>query len=174
MRKQMTAFLLAFGMTAGLAVAQNAEDKTKSAAGKTKDAVTGAANKTADTAKGAVSGGKQASKKPQNVKIVKGPVVEWVADDTATIAWSTNVRSGTILRYGTDPNNLTKQTDAAYGGPTHRVKITNLTPATKYYYSLDDTKAAGTGTEAKSQVYEFETVAKGQKGKKYSFVKTKE
>jgi hypothetical protein len=174
MRKQMTAFLLAFGMTAGLAAAQNAEDKAKSAAGTTKDAVTGAAHKTADTAKGAVNGGKQAAKKPQNVKIVKGPIVEWVGDDTATIAWSTNVHSSTILRYGTDANSLSKQTDAPYGGPTHRVKLTNLTPSTKYYYSLDDTQASGTGTEAKSQVYEFETVAKGQKGKKYSFVKAKE
>jgi hypothetical protein len=39
---------------------------------------------------------------------------------------------------------------------------------------LDDAKGQGTGTEAKSQVYELETVAKGQKGKRYSFVKTNE
>src|SRR5690242_3679249 len=112
MRKQMTAFLLAFGMTAGLAVAQNdhdADDKAKAAANKTKDAVTGAANKTADTAKGAVKGGKEAAQQPKDVKIVKGPVVEWVGDDTATIAWSTNVKSSSWIHYGTDQAALAKE-----------------------------------------------------------------
>jgi Purple acid Phosphatase, N-terminal domain len=105
---------------------------------------------------------------------VKGPVVEWVGEKTAVIAWSTNVRSSTILRYGTSPNALNRQSDARYGGPTHRVHLNNLTPSTKYYYVLDDTKAQGTGTQTQSQVYEFETVAKGQKGKRYSFVKKKD
>jgi Purple acid Phosphatase, N-terminal domain len=152
MRKQWIALLLAFGMTTGIAVSQkkandhDADDKKPAR-------VTG---------------------KAQPVKIVKGPVVEWVGEKTAVIAWSTNVRSSTILRYGTNPSSLTHQADAAYGGPTHRVRLNNLTPSTKYYYTLDDTKAQGTGTQAQSQVYEFETVAKGQKGKRYTFVKTKD
>ena len=54
------------------------------------------------------------------------------------------------------------------------MKLNNLTPSTKYYYQLDDSKGQGTGTEAKSQVYDFQTVAKGQKGKRYTFVKTNE
>jgi purple acid phosphatase-like protein len=150
MRKQLTALLLALGMTAGIAVAQrkdndhDADDRARR------------------------------SNKAQPVRIVKGPVVEWVGEKTAVIAWSTNVRSSTILRYGTSPNALNRQSDARYGGPTHRVHLNNLTPSTKYYYVLDDTKAQGTGTQTQSQVYEFETVAKGQKGKRYSFVKKKD
>jgi hypothetical protein len=174
MRKKITVLLLALGLAAALAAAQNAEDKTKSAASKTENAVKGAANKTADTAKGAVEGGKNAAAKPKNVKIVKGPIVEYVGDDNATIAWSTNVKSSSWLHYGTDPNSLAKEAKSAYGGPTHRIKLSNLTPSTKYYYTLDSAEGQGTNTEAKSQVYEFETVAKGQKGKRYSFVKSKE
>jgi hypothetical protein len=148
MRKQLAALLLAFSMTAALAIAQrdrnHADDRAKN------------------------------QHKVQAVRIVKGPIVEWVGEKTAVIAWSTNVRSSTILRYGTSPNNLAEQKDAPFEGPTHRVKLANLAPSTKYYYRLDDTKAQGTGTATQSQVYEFETVAKGQKGKKYSFVKTNE
>jgi hypothetical protein len=150
MRKQLTALLLAFGMTAGLAVAQK-KDRDHDAD---------------DRAKGKAHA--------QAVKIVKGPVVEWVGEKTAVIAWSTNVRSSTTIRYGTNPSALNEQKTAPYEGPTHRVHLNNLNPSTKYYYMLDDAKGQGTGTEAKSQVYEFETVAKGQKGKRYSFVKTNE
>ena len=67
-----------------------------------------------------------------------------------------------------------QEAKSAYGGPTHRVKLTGLNPSTKYYYTLDSAHGQGTNTETKSQVYEFETVAKGAKGKKYSFVKSKE
>jgi hypothetical protein len=156
MRKQWIALLLAFGMSTGMAVAQkkdNDHDADDRKPARTEHAKPG---------------------KAQPVKIVKGPVVEWVGEKTAVIAWSTNVRSSTILRYGTNPASLSKQADSAYGGPTHRVRLNNLTPSTKYYYTLDDTKAQGTGTQTQSQVYEFETVAKGQKGKRYTFVKTKE
>lgn len=149
MRKQLTALLLAVGMTAAMAVAQKDRDHDRDDRGKNEH-------------------------KAQAVRIVKGPVVEWAGEKTAVIAWSTNVRSSTTLRYGTNPNNLSEQKTAPYEGPTHRVRLANLTPSTKYYYRLDDTKGQGTGTSAQSQVYEFETVAKGQKGKRYSFVKTNE
>ena len=184
MRTRLTASLLALGIAAVLAAvqviaqsnaankaAQETEDKAASAASKTGNA--GAANKTGDTAKGAVTAGKHAAQN-KNVRIVKGPVVEWVSDDDATLAWSTNVRASAVVRYGTDPNHLSHQAESHYGGPTHRVKLSNLKPSTKYYYMLDSGQGSGTGTEAKSQVYEFETVAKGAKGKRYSFVKPKE
>jgi hypothetical protein len=174
MGKKLSVLLVIMSMAVATAIAQNAEDKAKAAASKGVTATKSAANKTADTAKGAVKGGKEAAKKPAAVKIVKGPVVEWTGEKTAVIAWSTNVRSSTTLHYGTDPNALTQTAKAPYGGPTHRVKLANLTPSTKYYYTLEDDKAQGTGTDAKSQVYDFTTVAKGQKGKRYTFVKTKE
>ncbi len=57
------------------------------------------------------------------VAITHGPVVENVTATTAIIAWSTNVNSGTTLRYGTDPNHLEEGAGMPWGGFTHRVYL---------------------------------------------------
>src|SRR5690242_2130033 len=64
------------------------------------------------------------------VRITHGPVVENVSDTTATIAWSTNVNSGTTLRYGTSPNHLDQGAGMPWGGFTHRVYLKDLQPGT--------------------------------------------
>ena len=66
------------------------------------------------------------------VQITNGPVAENVSDTTAQIAWSTNVSSGTVLHYGTDPNNLDQKASMPWGGMTHRVQLQNLKPGTTY------------------------------------------
>ena len=43
---------------------------------------------------------------PANVQIINGPVVENVDADSAQVAWSTNVNSSTVVKYGTDPSKL--------------------------------------------------------------------
>lgn len=48
----------------------------------------------------------------QNMQITKGPVLEMVGDTSAVIAWSTNVPGSTVVKYGTDPNNLTQTAEA--------------------------------------------------------------
>lgn len=105
--------------------------------------------------------------KAQAVKITKGPIIEEVTDHGAIIAWSTNVRSSGIIRYGTEDNKERQTAEAAYGGPTHRVHLKNLKPGTKYYFVLDSGQGAGTGSEAKSQEMSFTTRAKGQKHETY-------
>lgn len=105
--------------------------------------------------------------KAQPVKITKGPVIEEVTDHSAIIAWSTNVKSSGVLRYGTEDGKENQTAEAPYGGPTHRVHLNNLKPGTKYYFVLDSGQASGTGTEAKSQEMSFTTPAKGQKPVKY-------
>lgn len=106
--------------------------------------------------------------KPRSVKITKGPIIEEVTDHSATIAWSTNVRSSGVIRYGTENDKENQTAQAPYGGPTHRVHLKNLKPNTKYYFVLDSGQGAGTGTEAKSQEMSFTTPAKGQKHEKYA------
>jgi hypothetical protein len=91
------------------------------------------------------------------VAITHGPVVESVAASTAIIAWSTNVNSGTTLRYGTDPNHLDQTASMPWGGFTHRVYLKGLQPATKYFFQAESAKAQGTGTSATAQVMSFET-----------------
>ncbi len=93
------------------------------------------------------------------VKITNGPVVEAVTDTTAVIAWSTNVNSGTVLHYGTDPNRLDQAASMPWGGLTHRVRLKDLTPATTYYYQAESPKAQGTGSTAQSPQSSFRTRA---------------
>ncbi|HKU23042.1 MAG TPA: fibronectin type III domain-containing protein [Terriglobales bacterium] len=99
---------------------------------------------------------KHAQKAPQ-VKIIHGPVVESAKPTTATIAWSTNVKASTILKYGSNPGSLNKAAEARWGGTTHRVYLHDLKPGTTYYYRVESTQALGTGSQTLSGVEHFRT-----------------
>jgi len=98
------------------------------------------------------------------VKITKGPVVEHVDPTSATIAWSTNASSATIVRYGTDSKALTARAEMPWGALTHRVTLKNLQPATIYYFQADSSEGQGTGSEAMSPIETFTTTADGPLG----------
>jgi phosphodiesterase/alkaline phosphatase D-like protein len=97
------------------------------------------------------------------VKIIHGPVVELVGDTTAQIAWSTNVNAGTILHYGTDPNNLDQKRGMPWGGLTHRVELKDLKPTTTYYFKAESDQGQGTGTDAQAMESSFQTRVAGEK-----------
>jgi hypothetical protein len=101
------------------------------------------------------------SNSTEAVKVTNGPVIESVFDDKAVIAWSTNAKSSSTLKYGTDQNNLNEQVQAAWGGDPHRVTISNLKPSTTYYFKVMSANAEHTGTNVETPVYSFTTVAKG-------------
>jgi phosphodiesterase/alkaline phosphatase D-like protein len=91
----------------------------------------------------------------ESVKIIKGPVVEHTGEKSAVIAWSTNVSSATIVKYGTDPNNLDRKAQMPWGGITHRVTIKNLEPGKTYYFQADSSQ--GSGGAATSELSKFTT-----------------
>jgi phosphodiesterase/alkaline phosphatase D-like protein len=93
----------------------------------------------------------------QNVQITQGPVVEKTTSDSAIIAWSTNVNASSAVYYGIDRNNLDQSAQAPWGGLTHRVTIMNLKPNTTYFYRVQSAHAQGTGTEALSEISQFQT-----------------
>lgn len=95
--------------------------------------------------------------KAAKVKIIHGPVVESAKPTTATIAWSTNVKASTILKYGTNPNSLNQSAEARWGQVTHRVYLRGLKPGTTYYYKVESTQALGTGSQTLSGVEQFRT-----------------
>jgi hypothetical protein len=95
------------------------------------------------------------------VQITQGPVVEHVTDTIAEIAWSTNVNSGTALRYGTDPSHLDQTAGMPWGGLTHRVTIKNLQPNTTYYFKAESGQGQGTGTQAETAQASFQTKPAG-------------
>ncbi len=91
------------------------------------------------------------------VQIIHGPVVETTSKTGAVIAWSTNVNSGTLLRYGTDPMHLDRSASMPWGGITHRVTLKDLQPATAYYFQAESGAGQGTGTAARAEVKCFVT-----------------
>jgi hypothetical protein len=108
----------------------------------------------------------QAGPGAQAEQITNGPTVEGVTANSATIAWSTNTGGSSVVRYGTDPNNLnqTGQSPWAAAGQTHRVQLSNLQPGKTYYYQVLSAQGQGTGTGALSNVAQFNTPASGQAG----------
>ncbi len=93
----------------------------------------------------------------EEVKITKGPVVEHSSANSAVVAWSTNVSASTVVKYGTDQNNLNQTAQAPWGGLTHRVTIQNLEPGKTYYYQVDSGQGQGSGGNTMSQVESFTT-----------------
>jgi phosphodiesterase/alkaline phosphatase D-like protein len=103
--------------------------------------------------------------KAQAVKITDGPRVEGTGPTWAVIAWTTNTGGSTVVRYGTNANNLSQTAKAAYAdnektkAQNHRVHLKNLKPNTRYFFVADSGQGEGTGTEARSPVEEFTTKA---------------
>lgn len=105
----------------------------------------------------AQSGGNYPEPQHQPVKIIHGPVVEFVTDSTAQIAWSTNENSGTVVHYGTDPDKLTEKASMPWGGLTHRVLLRHLHSNTRYYFKTESADGQDTGTRAEAKESSFTT-----------------
>lgn len=91
------------------------------------------------------------------LRITNGPVVEMVSDIMAQVAWSTNASSGTLLRYGTAPDQLDQKASMPWGAITHRVELKNLKPGTTYYAQAVSDQGQGTGATVESQPVSFQT-----------------
>ncbi len=103
----------------------------------------------------------------QQFQMIHGPVIELLGDTSAVIAWTTNRPASSIVRYGTDPNNLDQQAEAPWGQQTHRVTVRNLKPSTKYWFQVESGQARGSGQMAKSAPFPAETMAPGQQAMRF-------
>ncbi|NUP13111.1 MAG: hypothetical protein HOW73_44285 [Polyangiaceae bacterium] len=65
-----------------------------------------------------------------------------------TVAWSTSAASPSEVRYGTSPGALTESVTAAASVTQHEVRVTGLTPDTRYYYSVGDGASVLEGGDA--------------------------
>jgi Purple acid Phosphatase, N-terminal domain len=105
--------------------------------------------------------------KAQPERITNGPVVKKATGTIAEIAWSTDAPGSSIVKYGTSPNALNETAEAPWGGTkepngdyNHTVWVKNLKPNTTYYFIVETTQGARTGTQTESQPKEFHTAAK--------------
>ena len=99
-----------------------------------------------------------------SVAVNKGPVVQYVNQNTAIISWNTNQQSSSTVKYGTDGNNL-NQTATGNWGTNHQVQVQGLQPSTTYYFVVNSSPAENTGNVATSAPQSFQTVAPGQQAK---------
>jgi phosphodiesterase/alkaline phosphatase D-like protein len=119
------------------------------------------------TTQGSSAQASNAGGKSDKLHVTNGPVIEHVGDNTATIAWSTNLPSSSVVRYGTDRNNLTQRAEMPWGSTTHRVQLKNLKPGTQYYFSAHSAQGRNAPGEAEdTPVQPFTTAAQGQQAKK--------
>jgi phosphodiesterase/alkaline phosphatase D-like protein len=96
------------------------------------------------------------------LKILDGPVFEYLDSASVEIAWTTNAQSSTLVRYGANPNDLRKTVEAPWGQETHRVTITGLEPNATYYFVVESGQASDSGTMAKSNEGSFRTEYQGE------------
>lgn len=103
-----------------------------------------------------------AANNPNTVQIVDGPNIEYLTNNEAIVAWSTNVPASSVVKYGQSQNALNQTAEAPWGGTTHRVTIKNLQPNTKYWFAIQSAQGQGTGTAANTAPYAFQTTQPGQ------------
>jgi len=96
------------------------------------------------------------------LKIEDGPVFEYLDSSSVEIAWTTNAQSSTLMRYGTDPNDLRKTAQAPWGQETHRIKLTGLEPNMTYFFVVESAQARDSGTMVKSAEGSFRTEYQGE------------
>lgn len=84
------------------------------------------------------------------------PSVDYLSDDTAVIAWSSNSKINAVVRYGTSPANLDKTAQANARGTVYRATLEKLSPKTTYYFRVESTPGSG-GAASLSDAQSFTT-----------------
>lgn len=91
-----------------------------------------------------------ASPTPPILRVVRGPYLQSGAATAMTICWRTDRATNALVRYGTTPANLNLTIADAAITNDHAVRLSGLTPDTRYYYALG---AAGTNFTASAEHY---------------------
>ncbi len=97
----------------------------------------------------------QPSSNSSAVQITAAPQVRIDSSNSATITWSTSAPASSVVKYGTNPNDLSQTAKAPWGGTNHSVTLSGLHPGQTYYYYVTSGEASGTGTSASSQMGQF-------------------
>jgi hypothetical protein len=69
-------------------------------------------------------------------RIIRGPYLQLGTTNSMVVRWRTDLPSGNTVSYGSAPNRLNRSARANGSFTEHAVQITNLAPASKYYYAV--------------------------------------
>lgn len=70
----------------------------------------------------------------------RGPYLQMLSENAVTIRWQTEQQQIGVVNYGLSAENLNLSLHETSAAEEHEVRLTNLKPATKYFYSLGDGK----------------------------------
>jgi len=87
-------------------------------------------------------------------------------DNSATITWTTNERSDSVVYYGTSCTSSSLEEESKSSRVrSHQITLTGLDVSTKYYYKIESTDSSGnTGKYPSSGCRSFTTLAAGSPG----------
>ncbi|MGR9037187.1 MAG: DNRLRE domain-containing protein [Gammaproteobacteria bacterium] len=71
--------------------------------------------------------------------VIRGPYLQMASPSTMTVRWRTDVATDSRVNFGTAQGSLTQFADNAAETTEHEVKITGLSPETRYWYSVGST-----------------------------------
>ena len=80
--------------------------------------------------------------------LTRGPYLQQGTPASIIVRWRTDVATDSIVRYGSAPGDLHQSAGDAAATTEHEVLLTNLAPATLYYYSVGSTAALHAGDNA--------------------------
>lgn len=69
-------------------------------------------------------------------ELIRGPYLQAASSTGIELRWRTDVSSRSRVRFGTSPDRLDRQVDDARLLTEHQVKLKDLKPYTRYYYSI--------------------------------------
>lgn len=95
--------------------------------------------------------------KPADNAFVRDAYLQLITPDSAVVRWGTSALRNSLVRFGTDPNNLNRTAKNSAKVYQHEVKLTGLTPATTYYYSVGHQNSTGTHVLSAGNNYFFKT-----------------
>ena len=85
--------------------------------------------------------------------VVRGPYLQSASSDSITVRWRTDTATDSRVLYGTSSGSLTSSASNATSTTEHIVKLTGLSPNTKYFYNV----GAGSAVQAGDATYFFKT-----------------
>ena len=80
--------------------------------------------------------------------LARKPYLQTMTPTSAIVVWTTNVAAGSVVHYGTSPQDLTSTASAPGSATQHEVKITGLEPSTRYYYDIGSSNGVLAGGDA--------------------------
>ncbi|HEV2467605.1 MAG TPA: fibronectin type III domain-containing protein [Candidatus Sulfotelmatobacter sp.] len=101
--------------------------------------------------------GQKSATSTQDQQITSGPVAEYISDSKCTIGWTSSASGAMSVMYGTDRSKMTRTAEAVESkdGRNYHVKLSGLSPSTRYYFQVENAgePIGGVGT--------FRTVPEG-------------